>query len=418
MAGKLNVLKAFNCPSCGASQQLRASGFTTTYVCTSCGVTIDTSGEKYAVLRAASQNNLCSTYQLLPLGLRGTFSDGEFEIIGFMVRSSQCGMYYWSEYLLFNPYKGFRWLMEMDDHWNFVRMVKERPGSAGDSTIRYSGMKFKRFLRDAPRVRAVVGEFYWQVKVEDTVNSVDYIAPPFGLSCEVDDDEIVWSTLEYLTSREVREAFNLDSPLPGSSGISPTQPNPCRYTGSYVAIGSAMLAVLIFFKVVLLSKNHQTVVVPQTSYAHSTTDTDKVKRTEVFDIPEYGNLKVSVDAPVNNNWISVDVDLVNAQTQETTSRAVEVSYYHGVDSDGSWSEGSTREHEIFGAVPPGSYFLALEASSDSTLPAINYTVKASYNVAYFGNFAAAFFLILAIPVLVFARSIHFESRRWQDSDQG
>ena len=51
-------------------------------------------------------------------------------MIGFQQRSTQSGgeTYSWREYLLFNPYKGFRYLTEFDGHWNFVARHRRRPG--------------------------------------------------------------------------------------------------------------------------------------------------------------------------------------------------------------------------------------------------------------------------------------------------
>ena len=36
----------------------------------------------------------------------------------------------WDEYLLFNPYKGFRYLTEYDGHWNFVTPLEAMPQSS------------------------------------------------------------------------------------------------------------------------------------------------------------------------------------------------------------------------------------------------------------------------------------------------
>ena len=35
--------------------------------------------------------------------------------------------YRWSEYLLYNPYKGYRYLTEYNGHWNDIRTLRALP---------------------------------------------------------------------------------------------------------------------------------------------------------------------------------------------------------------------------------------------------------------------------------------------------
>ena len=46
-------------------------------------------------------------------------------VIGAMARSVtiEGTQYFWSEYLLYNPQIGFRWLVNSDNHWNYVQAV-------------------------------------------------------------------------------------------------------------------------------------------------------------------------------------------------------------------------------------------------------------------------------------------------------
>ena len=55
---------------------------------------------------------------------------------------------------------------------------------------------------------------------------------------------------------------------------------------------------------------------------------------------------VEADAPVDNNWLGLDLELVNTQTNTSLPATLEVSAYHGYDSDGAWSEGSQRERAL------------------------------------------------------------------------
>ena len=74
---------------------------------------------------------------LIPLGTRGTWHGQPHDVIGFQQRSIEVDgeRYAWDEYVLFNPYHGFRYLTYYNGHWNDVTVVRERPvaGAAGGS---------------------------------------------------------------------------------------------------------------------------------------------------------------------------------------------------------------------------------------------------------------------------------------------
>ncbi len=65
----------------------------------------------------------------IPLGTRGKIGGTQYEVIGFQVRQVADGddTYAWDEYLLFNPYQGFRYLTEYNGHWNFVHVETALP---------------------------------------------------------------------------------------------------------------------------------------------------------------------------------------------------------------------------------------------------------------------------------------------------
>jgi len=81
--------------------------------------------------------------------------------------------------------------------------------------------------------------------------------------------------------------------------------------------------------------------------------------TEPFTLPHGGNLQVNVQAPVDNSWLYLDGALINDETGGLDEFDVEVSYYHGSDSDGSWTEGSQTSAAYIGSVPAGRYVLRL-----------------------------------------------------------
>ena len=62
--------------------------------------------------------------------------------------------YSWREYLLFNPYKGFRYLTEYNGHWNYVTPLKSVPEvspRAPSRSATYLGEKYR--ISRPPRLR-------------------------------------------------------------------------------------------------------------------------------------------------------------------------------------------------------------------------------------------------------------------------
>ena len=54
-----------------------------------------------------------------------------------------------------------------------------------------------------------MGEFPWQVRVGETVNVKDYVAPPDAISAEETSGEVVWSIGTYTSGKDVWKAFGL-----------------------------------------------------------------------------------------------------------------------------------------------------------------------------------------------------------------
>jgi len=223
-AGDSSV-KTFTCPSCGSPVSIRALGETVSVVCPSCLTVIDATNENYRILSKFEAKRKLTPP--IPIGQKGSLFGTTYEVIGFMQRSDGSGEYRWIEFLLFNPQEGFRWLSIYQGHWTFYTMIKEQPvGSPGASKIHYESHDYRLFEKGKAVVTYVMGEFYWRVKVGDTVQVEDYIHPPQILSMEKDGKEIVWSSGEYVDSETVRKAFQItDLDFPGPLGVAPNQPS-------------------------------------------------------------------------------------------------------------------------------------------------------------------------------------------------
>src|SRR5262249_46606833 len=127
-------VRALNCTKCGAAITLRCFGQAETVVCGSCRCILDAKDPNLAILQQFEKLT-SDTYPLIPLGTRGKLRGTDYEVIGFQRRHSTVEgiSYSWHEYILFNPYKGFRYLSEYNGHWNDISICKQLPNSDSSS---------------------------------------------------------------------------------------------------------------------------------------------------------------------------------------------------------------------------------------------------------------------------------------------
>ncbi|HEY9678255.1 MAG TPA: DUF4178 domain-containing protein [Drouetiella sp.] len=423
------LARNFECTNCGASVTVKYPGASLSCVCESCHAVIDVTNEGYKILSTYAEKT--EKYKiLLPLGSRGTLKGKKWEVIGFMCRSDVASLYYWYEYLLFNPYYGYRFLTEDKGHWNFVTMTKEKPEvkntavgfrSCEAAFLEESNQPFVIYNRGKSRVDFVLGEFYWRVRINTEVFATDYINPPRMLSSEEDNSEVVWSIGEYTPREEVEAAFNLQDKLPKSTRMYATKPS--LALADWKAIWPCWLLVLVFLfcAQIYFSGQAENVVVSQFTgnFIPNQKFTDVTIPKFTINSKKSGNVHIEVNAPSDNSWFWLGGELVNNDTGDSYPLEFSCEYYHGVDSDGSWSEGSTQSgHTIYG-VPGGDYYINFDGESGDFR---NNTNQQSYNVTvtrgvpeWMNWFIASFFASM-IPIWAWILMRRDEVARWANSD--
>ena len=230
-------VQAFKCSGCGNPLTIRGLNQTEAVACDACGSIIDLTDENFRIL--STFRSKIKYQPLLPLGSRGKLGGDPWEVIGFMRRAITVeGVdYEWSEYLLFNPYKGFRWLSEYNGHWNFLKNTNQAPKRKEGGKrpeVKYLDQTFLHFQTAEARVVYVLGEFYWKVQAGEKCEVTDYIAPPLILSREKTEQEIAWSIGEYQDPETIRVAFSPSASLPHRVGVAPNQPSPFAGQSSWL----------------------------------------------------------------------------------------------------------------------------------------------------------------------------------------
>src|SRR5690606_32565958 len=197
------------CPKCGGPLALQAPDKSERVACPNCRSLLDVDQGNLSYFRTLEPSPAENAF-FLPIGAEGNFpGDVKFKIIGAMQRSVTIDgeKYYWTEYLLYNPMIGFRWLVHSDNHWSFVESVNtadvEVTGFYKGATATYNGEKYKIFQDATAVVEYVKGEFYWRVEQGESVQATDYVSPPRMLSREATRDEVNWSVGTYMSVSDV-----------------------------------------------------------------------------------------------------------------------------------------------------------------------------------------------------------------------
>ena len=460
---------ALSCPSCGAVVNLRAAGQSMSAVCGSCGAVIDTATPEVQVIQKADAA-VRKLLPILPIGQRGKLLGVDREVIGFVSRTEDSAT--WFEYLLFNPWLGFQWLVSFEGHWTVVDRLTSAPEESGN-TVQFAGRDYKLFAKGTATVGGVLGEFYWKVQRGEQAMVADYIAPPDIISGETYPGltEVTWSHGTYVTPQVVEEAFAVKD-LPKPEGVYLNQPNPFIKKWREIR-WIFFLSLPIIFLVWVFSfprgvelvtasfvfQRPAAVVAPPSPKPFSTMpawmrephkdmadmmraraaeeEAEKARQAAITPTPSPSataapeqtfvtphfqltgtgqRLEIEADAGVDNAWLDLDMDLVNARTNETIPAPLEISYYHGYDSDGSWSEGRQKADIALPAVPDGEYFLTVEPSADAKIDRLPFTVRVKSGGVFFGNCIVVLFLVMFYPIMLLWRFYLREKERWSDSD--
>ncbi|MBN9550592.1 MAG: DUF4178 domain-containing protein [Alphaproteobacteria bacterium] len=404
--------RTFACPNCGGPVTLRAVGQSVTATCSQCSSLIDVADENLSIIQTAQSAMQGAE---IPIGARARLKEVEWEVVGFMRRCDGPGDFQWTEYLLFNPYHGYRFLAEEYGHWTLVKMLnRDVPGAGDQGWIDANGRSYQFFGKGFARTTYVAGEFFWRASTSDVTAVTDYIAPPYRLMVEKNDEEIIVSEGEYIDASDVAAAFNVHLGTPSSAGVSQVNPHKPSLT---IIVLAVIAATMLQFTSLAISAN---ALVNRQTYNLTPADKDKTLSSESFRLEREGNVEIDTYSSLNNDWLELDMALVNIETNQSYSVFRALEHYNGTDSDGAWEEGGNSDTVLLPPVPPGTYKLLIDPDaglfskspslSASTQPV---TIAIRYDVPIWSNYLIAMALLLTVPAISMIRRMMFEKSRWE-----
>ena len=418
-----------SCPKCAGPLELRAPDKTERVTCPNCNSLLDVNQGQLQFLKALEK----PWFQpLIPIGTTGDVPEGKMTVIGVMARSVTVEgvQYFWSEYLLYNPQIGFRWLVHSDDHWNYVQAVP--PGEVMESakSVSFRGKNYKIFQDAQAKVEVVLGEFYWKVETGEQVRGVDYVAPPYMLSKEVSTvyvtdpenpeqtrratGEINWSLGTYIEVPQIEKAFNVTG-LPRPSGVAPNQPYKHKWIYKYWILFVVVLLITGFLMLVVSGSEKEVFKQTVTLAPLPNADGTQIFFSEPFELTGRRNIEIDGESQVQNTWVYLEGDLINDDTGVVQSFPIDISYYQGVEDGESWTEGDQKDAAHTSAMPSGRYILRLEGQWEKWQEPAVVTVSVKQNVPTGFNLLIALIAISVGPIVMLIYHIGFERRRWSES---
>ena len=412
--------RVFRCPSCGSPMAARSKEILAVG-CASCGAVVDAADESYWILSKSLGMRDEKYSPRLPLGSKGKLEGKPVEVIGFLVK--RCVVdglaYNWSEYLLAAELGTYRWLTEYNGHWNVVDVLSKPPagGIIEVDSVRHGGQVFKHFsTTQAAEVIQVAGEFTWRVRRGETNRVVDYVAPPLMLSSESTGNDLTWSQGSYVEPQVIAEAFGLKADLPKPTAVFANQPNAWSETNRRIwslfwKLALAAILVQAFFIFVSSGK-----LLLRQDFTFEPLRGEEVQTREFEITGQPRKIAVRNQTSLDNNWIGLDMMLVNKVTGAAWPAARELSFYSGYD-DGHWTEGSREDEVVFLNIPAGTYYLTLDPDMAPDKPvAVRDQLEVHTAGAGWSNFVLVMIFLIIFPIFTSTRHAAFEARRWAESD--
>lgn len=352
----------------------------------------------------------------IPFGTIGTIHGVKYLVTGYVVKKEKGTNYTWDEYTLFNPEHGYAWLSVYNGHWMLLKNIDELPLllKMEDRVLSYKNEVYRLFSKYVSVTQRAAGEFPFLLDISEP-NVAEYINPPYILTSERTDYDIVWFHGEYIPSEEIKEGFHLEN-ITVQSGRGVIQPylagfRPRALNNILVVLG---LLLLIFQLLFYNTAKEETV------YNQTFSIADSLIRKEVYTEPfelKYGtkNVEIILSTTVDNAWLYTGVTLVNEKTGDLYDIDIEAEFYHGYSGGESWTEGANWSSKVISSVPEGRYYLIIFPDKYAYYEG-DYQITVKRDVPVNSNFFICVAILAIFPAIYYHGKKQFEINRWSQSN--
>ncbi|PCI37487.1 MAG: hypothetical protein COB53_06430 [Elusimicrobia bacterium] len=326
---------------------------------------------------------------------------------------------YWDEFLLYNPEKGFAWLVAEGGHYTLERTTNIRPIGLSSTlsqkrTVDFGGQDFQIYDRGTAVLDEAEGETPWIAKPGDKFASTELIAPPRMVTIEKSKGEVEHFLGEYIEPLEVWKGFKLSGAPPERSWVHGAQKflesDFVRQSKGWT-LGFALIFAGLFGTALL-----HTQTMTALTQAMAPRFPEPVE-TKTFVIEKANTVcRINTTATLSNQWLWLGIDILAEDGAFAGEISVQMEEYHGVEGGYSWREGKNHTSAIFVIKDPGTYRLRIigEGGSgqggNSFNPAFQVEVLTDY-VPWRFYLIGLFFTVFAVWWM-YDHSWGFERKRW------
>ena len=407
-------VRTIECPACGGTLEVRAAGWSVSLACRYCGSILDVSRPEVRIITAYKR---AAASFALELGVRGELFGQEWQAIGALKRRD--ALYRWQEFLLLNPYLGYRWLVVCDGEWQFGTMLLDRPAEVKKG-VDWRGTVYRRQgPPQTTQTEFVIGEFYWRVARGDKAEASQFERGDEVLSQELVEGEETWTQLVPVDEDVIRAAFapnrrrqpRAKQPQ-GTLAFKPDYGRerddlPMMFAAAFGAAIITLLAMVLIAGPVERA-NAQISAPYQTTLEGHKVGTLIVRRPWQF-------VRVRAQgAYFDNHSVDLDYSLVDQASGQSIDSYGLVEHYSGRDSDGPWTEGDRSADTLVGRVPAGTYDLYVDAQAhswpiDGPPPStdawtdrstIDVVIEAEVGALPWGNWFTLVLLLFTVPCVI------------------
>jgi len=369
------VLKQFDCPNCGNSLSLQHPR-AREIACQYCGSVLDAASEAHQILTKLGEPQRHPPFSFIKLGQTGSLGNQRYKVISrtrwrmnykeFWQEDGQSGysneIWVYDEWLLLSEYYTYYYLIEdRTGFWISAEIVPEIP-ILRPSNLRMRFFEGQRNRRVQEYGMAEViffeGESNYHIKTGDQIQFTMFKDRGISYSAEwrMDEDGQNIKEIEFfketpISKRRLVEAFA------GNEAIAEIKERQTYWRSIFRTARLAFIALVVLMLYSFLREGN---LIYQETFELTLTENQSLTSSPI-EVPDGGlyRLRMNASGMPTNSEVYLFAYVLNEDSAAINKIDDEFFYYTGYDSEGQWTERSSKESKVFRLKEGGTYFLRI-----------------------------------------------------------